>query len=172
MTENIENIQRIEGYIARKWGVDLPSDHHFRLNKQEWLLTQIAQFPELSARELTSKLNNKVLVDNPLPQQQIPLLPTLEEVLGIVTPEEQFAIAETWTYDRLLSSINQQRWDLAAANLEILKNGGLLSEDSYKKLIALLQKTQPDPNYQAQVSLSAAELAGYGIVLVNEVEYI
>lgn len=59
---------------------------------------------------------------------------------------------------------------MVAANLEILKNGGLLSEDSYKKLIALLQKTQPDPNYQAQVWLSEAELAGYGIVLVNEVE--
>lgn len=140
------------------------------MNKQQWLLSQIAQFPELSARELTSKLNDKILVDNSLPQQQIPLLPTLEEALGIVTPEEQFAVAETRTYDRLLSSINQNRWDLAAANLEILKNGGLLSEDSYKKLIALLQKTQPDPNYQAQVWLSSAELAGYEVVLVNEIE--
>ncbi|MFM5993314.1 MAG: hypothetical protein ACKO9U_01820, partial [Dolichospermum sp.] len=99
------------------------------MNKQQWLLTQIAKFPELSARELVSKLNDKVLVDNPLPQQQIPILPTLEEALGIVTPEEQFAIAETWTYDRLLSSVNQQRWDLVAVNLETLKNGKLLSED-------------------------------------------
>ncbi|MFM6311686.1 MAG: hypothetical protein ACKPGB_26155, partial [Dolichospermum sp.] len=90
------------------------------MNKQQWLLTQIAKFPELSARELASKLNDKVLVDNPFPQQQIPVLPTLEEALGIVTPEEQFAIAETWTYDRLLSSVNQQRWDLVAVNLETL----------------------------------------------------
>ncbi|MFM5936713.1 MAG: hypothetical protein ACKOQ2_29245 [Dolichospermum sp.] len=140
------------------------------MNKQQWLLTQIAKFPELSARELASKLNDKVLVDNPLPQQQIPILPTLEEALGIVTPEEQFAIAETWTYDRLLSSINQQRWDLVAVNLETLKNGKLLSEDSYGKIIALLQKTQPDPNYQAQVWLSPAENAGFKDVLVNEIE--
>ena len=140
------------------------------MNKQQWLLTQIAKFPELSARELASKLNDKVLVDNPLPQQQIPILPTLEEALGIVTPEEQFAIAETWTYDRLLSSISQQRWDLVAVNLETLKNGQLLSEDSYGKIIALLQKTQPDPNYQAQVWLSPAENAGFKDVLVNEIE--
>ncbi|MFM6223286.1 MAG: hypothetical protein ACKPDM_23555 [Dolichospermum sp.] len=140
------------------------------MNKQQWLLTQIAKFPELSARELASKLNDKVLVDNPLPQQQIPVLPALEEALGIVTPEEQFAIAETWTYDRLLSSISQQRWDLVAVNLETLKNGQLLSEDSYGKIIALLQKTQPDPNYQAQVWLSPAENAGFEIVLVNEIE--
>ncbi|MFM6882362.1 MAG: hypothetical protein ACKPKK_17230 [Dolichospermum sp.] len=140
------------------------------MNKQQWLLTQIAKFPELSARELASKLNDKVLVDNPLPQQQIPILPTLEEALGIVTPEEQFAIAETWTYDRLLSSISQQRWDLVAVNLKTLKNGQLLSENSYGKIIALLQKTQPDPNYQAQVWLSPAENAGFKDVLVNEIE--
>ncbi|MFM6198889.1 MAG: hypothetical protein ACKPE1_07070 [Dolichospermum sp.] len=140
------------------------------MNKQQWLLTQIAKFPELSARELASKLNDKVLVDNPLPQQQIPILPTLEEALGIVTPEEQFAIAETWTYDRLLSSINQQRWDLVAVNLEILKNGQILSEDSYGKIIALLRKTKPDPNYQTQVWLSPAENAGFKDVLVNEIE--
>lgn len=140
------------------------------MNKQQWLLTQIAKFPELSARELASKLNDKVLVDNPLPQQQIPILPTLEEALGIVTPEEQFAIAETWTYDRLLSSISQQRWDLVAVNLETLKNGQLLSENSYGKIIALLQKTQPDPNYQTQVWLSPAENAGFKDVLVNEIE--
>ncbi|MFM6723298.1 MAG: hypothetical protein ACKPJF_02350 [Dolichospermum sp.] len=140
------------------------------MNKQQWLLTQIAKFPELSARELASKLNDKVLVDNPLPQQQIPILPTLEEALGIVTPEEQFAIAETWTYDRLLSSISQQRWDLVAVNLKTLKNGQLLSENSYGKIIALLRKTKPDPNYQTQVWLSPAENAGFKDVLVNEIE--
>ncbi|MFM6833168.1 MAG: hypothetical protein ACKPKK_02340 [Dolichospermum sp.] len=140
------------------------------MNKQQWLLTQIAKFPKLSARELTSYLNDKVLVDNPLPQQQIPVLPTLKEALGIVTPEERFAIAETWTYDRLLSSINQERWDLVAISLETLKDGNLLSENSFEKLIALLQKKQPDPNYQAQVWLSPVEDAGFEIVLVNEIE--
>ncbi|MFM6669004.1 MAG: hypothetical protein ACKPJO_02525 [Dolichospermum sp.] len=129
------------------------------MNKQQWLLTQIAKFPELSARELASKLNDKVLVDNPLPQQQIPILPTLEEALGIVAPEEHFAIAETWTYDRLLASINQQRWDLVAVNLETLKNGQLLSENSYGKIIALLRKTKPYTNYQTQVCLSPSENA-------------
>ena len=140
------------------------------MNKQQWLLSQIAQFPELSARELTSKLNDKVLVDNPLPQQQILLQPTLEEVLAIVKEEEKFPISETKTYDRILSAISQGRIDWIVVGLATLKAGKLLSEDSYNKLIQLLQQTQPDPNYQAQVSLSAAELAGYGIVLVNEVE--
>jgi hypothetical protein len=50
------------------------------MNKQEWLLNQIAQFPELSARELASYLNDKVLVDNPTPIGEVPVVPTLEEV--------------------------------------------------------------------------------------------
>lgn len=140
------------------------------MNKREWLLTQIAQFPTLSARELTGKLNEKMLVDNPEPQQQIPLQPTLEEVLAIVKEEEEFPISETKTYDRILEAISQGRIDWVASGLSTLKAGKLLSEDSYNKLIELLQQTQPDPNYQAQINLSAVELAGYGIVLVNEVE--
>lgn len=137
--------------------------------KQEWLLTQIAQFPELSARELTSKLNDKVLVDNPLPQQQIPLSPTLEEVLAVVTPQESFNISETRTYDRILEAFNRQDTSTVITYLGILKNG-ILSEDSYNKLITLLQQTIPDPNYQTQINLSAAELAGYGFILVSDVE--
>jgi hypothetical protein len=140
------------------------------MNKQEWLLTQIKQFPELSVRELTSYLNDKVLVDNPLPQQRIPLSPTLEEVLAIVKEEEKFPISETKTYERILEAISQGRIDWVAGGLATLKAGKLLSEDSYNKLIQLLQQAQPDPNYQAQIWLSPVELAGYGFILVSEVE--
>ena len=140
------------------------------MNKQQWLLTQIAQFPELSARELTSKLNDKTLVDNPQPQGTISQLPTLEEALAILTPKERIAISETWAYDRILQAIKQQNWDLVNVDLGILKDGELLFEASYNKLVALLQQTQPDPNYQTQVWLSEAELAGFDAVLVNEVE--
>ena len=139
------------------------------MNKQEWLLTQIKKFPELSARELTSKLNDKVLVDNPEPQQQIPLLPTLQEVLAVVTPQEAFQISETRTYDRILEAFNRQDTSTVITYLGVLKNG-ILSEDSHDKLITLLQRTIPDPNYQTQINLSAAELAGYGFILVSEVE--
>jgi hypothetical protein len=140
------------------------------MTKQEWLLTQIKNFPELSARELTGKLNDKVLVDNPEPQQQIAVLPSLTEVLAVVTPQESFNISETRTYDRILEAFNQRNTSNIIAYLGVLKGGNILSEGSYDKLITLLQKTQPDPNYQFQVLLSPAELAGFGIVLVNEIE--
>jgi hypothetical protein len=140
------------------------------MTKQEWLLTQIKKFPELSARELTGKLNDKILVDNPKPQQQIAVLPSLTEVLAVVTPQEAFNISETRTYDRILEAFNQGNISNIIAYLGVLKGGDILSESSYNKLIVLLQKTQPDSNYQSQVLLSPAELAGFGIVLVNEIE--
>jgi hypothetical protein len=141
------------------------------MNKQQWLLTQIKKFPKLSARELTGKLNDKVLVNNPEPQQQIAVLPTLQQVLAVVTKEEAFKISETLTYSRVLEAFNQGNISNIIAYLGVLKGGdNVLSEDSYNKLIVLLQKTQLDPNYQSQVWMSPAELAGFGMVLVNEVE--
>ena len=140
------------------------------MNKQEWLLTQIKKFPKLSARELTAKLNDKVLVDNPEPQQQIAVLPSLDEVLAVVTPQEAFNISETRTYDRILESFNQRNTSNIIINLGILKSGDILSDSSYTKLINLLQRLQLDPSYQPKVLMSEAELLGFDLVLVNEID--
>ena len=58
------------------------------MNKQEWLLTQIKKFPKLSARELTAKLNDKKLVDNPEPQQQIAVLPSHGYFVSLTTQQQ------------------------------------------------------------------------------------
>jgi hypothetical protein len=140
------------------------------MTKQEWLLSQIAQFPQLSARELTSYLNDKVLVDNPVPIGQVSVVPTVEEVSTIVTDSEVLAIAESPVYLRILDAITQNRLDWIVGNLTTLKRGGKLSQASFDAIIALLQRTELDPNYQAQVLISPAELAGYGVILVSDVE--
>ena len=140
------------------------------MTKQEWLLNQIAQFPELSSRELTSYLNDKVLVDNPQPRQQVPVITTLEEVSDKVTDTEVFSIGETEAYKRILDAINQNRPDWIFGNLTTLKRGGKLSQESYDVILALLQTTELDPDYQSQILISPAELAGYGVILVSEVE--
>ena len=140
------------------------------MTKQQWLRNQIEQFPELSSRELASKLNDKVLVDNPEQQQQVPVVTTLEEVLNIVTDNEVFVIGETEAYKRILDAINQNRLDWIVGNLTTLKRGGKLSQESYDAILVLLRRTELDPNYQEQILISPAKLAGYGIILVNEVE--
>ena len=140
------------------------------MNKQEWLLTQIAQFPELSARELASYLNDKVLVDNPTPVVQVPIVPTLEEALAVVKDDEVFAIGETEAYKRILDALNRNRPDWIVNNLTTLNRGGKLSQETYDAILVLFKRTELDPNYQAQILISPAELAGYGVILVSEVE--
>ena len=138
--------------------------------QEQWLLIQIEQFPELSPREFTSYLNDKVLVDNPVLIGQIPVLTTLEEVSDVVTDDEVLAIAESPVYNKILDAINQNRLDWIVGNLTTLKRGGKLSQASFDAIIALLQRTQPDPSYQEQILISPAELAGYGAILVSDVE--
>jgi hypothetical protein len=140
------------------------------MTKQQWLLSQIEQFPELSPRELTSYLNDKVLVDNPVPIGQVFVETTLEEVSAVVTDAEVLALAESPVYLRILDAITQNRPDWIVGNLTTLKRGGKLSQESYDAILVLLQRTEPDPNYQQQISISPAELAGHGAILVSDVE--
>ena len=140
------------------------------MNKKEWLLAQIALFPELSARELASYLNDKVLVDNPQPQQQIPIVPTLEEALTIVTDEEVFEVGETEAYKRIINALEVGNVGWIVGNLTTLKRGGKLSQASFDAIMALFERTEPDPNYQEQVLISPAESAGFDFVLFDEVE--
>jgi hypothetical protein len=140
------------------------------MTKQQWLLSQIAQFPELSARELTSYLNDKVLVNNPVPIGQVPVTTTIKEVMDVIADDEVLLIGESPLYDKILDARNQGRFDWVIDNLNALKRGGKLSQGSFDAIIALLQRTELDPDYQAQILISPAELAGYGAILVSDVE--
>ena len=56
------------------------------------------------------------------------------------------------------------------ANLVILKEGEKISGEIFNAIFALLQRTEPDPNYQSFVERSDAELAGFDVVYVHEIE--
>jgi hypothetical protein len=140
------------------------------MTKQQWLLSQIAQFPELSARELTGKLNEKKLIANPKPQEQIPIVPTLEDTIKIGINENTIKVVETKTYERFVESIQSRSIDFALTNLAILKEGELISEETFNAIFALLQRTEPDPNYQPFIETSDVELAGFDVVYVHEIE--
>jgi hypothetical protein len=140
------------------------------MTKQQWLLSQIAQFPELSARELTGKLNQKKLVPNPKPQEQIQVTPKLEDIIKIGIDENTIKVVETKTYERFVESIQSKSMDFALANLMILKEGELISGEIFNAIVALLQRTEPDPTYQLFVETSDAELAGFDVVYVHEIE--
>jgi hypothetical protein len=105
-----------------------------------------------------------------VPIGQVSVTTTLEEVSAVVTDAEVLALAESPVYLRILDAITQNRPDWIVGNLTTLKRGGKLTQASFDAIIALLQRTQLDPSYQEQILISPAELAGYGVILVSDVE--
>ena len=149
------------------------------MNKQEWLLIQIAQFPELSARELASKLNDKQLINNPTPIGDVPDTPTIVELSNVFGTDfaTRAKVQRDPIWKFILDDIAANRTEYFFSNLQnLLGNGsqdginGIISQAHFDDILVLINRTKPDPNYQAQVWLSPAELVGYGIILVNEVE--
>ena len=149
------------------------------MTKQEWLLTQIAQFPELSARELASYLNDKVLVNNPQAQQSVPIVPTIVELSAVFGTDysTRAKVQRDPIWKFILNDIAANRSEFFFPNLQNLfgdgsQDGinGIISQAHYDAILVLLQRTEPDPSYQTQVLISPAELAGYGVILVGEIE--
>lgn len=143
------------------------------MNRQQWLQTQIVKFPELSPRELVAKLNQKEWIDNPEPQQQIPKIPTLKELRESVLFSESFEFFKLPEFmHRLESAFEQANLEDIAYYYQLAKESNLLSEDTKGKLDLLFNQTIPDPNWQEKLYISPAELVGFGVILVNEVEEI
>jgi hypothetical protein len=105
-----------------------------------------------------------------VPIGQVSVETTLEEVSAVVTDAEVLALAESPVYLRILDAIAQNRPDWIVGNLTTLKRGGKLTQASFDAILVLLQRTQIDPSYQEQILISPAELAGYGAILVSDVE--
>lgn len=141
------------------------------MNKQEWLQTQVAKFPELSARELTGLLNQKEWINNPNSQQQIPKIPTLKELRESVSFTESLEFLKLPEFmHRLESAVSQGNLEDIAYYYQLAKESNLLSEQTKAKIDLLINQTIPDPNWQAQIYIAPAELAGFGVILVNEIE--
>lgn len=141
------------------------------MNKQEWLQSQIAKFPGLSARELVAKLNQQEWTPNPNSQQQIPKIPTLKELRESVLFTESLEFLKLPEFmHRLEGAFEQGNLQDINYYYQLAKESNLLSEETKARLDLLMNQTIPDPNWQAQIYISPAELAGFGVILVNEVE--
>lgn len=102
---------------------------------------------------IASLLNELPLVDNPTPRQQVPLVPSIDELYRAITPSEAVDV-----YKQLPTLLSDIRNALIARNTLFLESyfaissaSGLISNESLGKVQALLVRTQPDPTYQAKV---------------------
>lgn len=153
---------------------------------QQTLKELINTNPEIQKKLLTDNpdfdaaaalINNVPLVANN-EQQNVPVMPTLQDVFNLVTPTERLAIAETRIYDRILEAVSLGRIDWVVDNLTTLlaEGNGILSQASYYSLLTVLTNpnpsTIPDPNYQSLVpdpNGSLAQQNGLGFVDAGQV---
>ncbi|MFN6560013.1 MAG: hypothetical protein RMY28_009415 [Nostoc sp. ChiSLP01] len=119
---------------------------------------------------IANLLNNKPLIANPVPQEEIPKQLTLVNLFQAITPQEA---VETFKIpgllDRVESVVNANDRVNISILFEIVKT--YISQDSKDNLTNLLSLTEPDPNWQSQVvGLSRAEQLGIYPITNSEVQ--
>lgn len=113
--------------------------------------------PELTAlgqdyAAIAAWLNERPLVANDAPQATVPHPPTLKEIFGVITVQEAAAIYNKpgLTAD-IRAAIDGGDVEYQQMMFAIVNEIGILSPASAQAIAALLQRTQPDPAWQAQV---------------------
>lgn len=140
------------------------------MNKINWIKLQLANYPNQPPSLLTSVLNTQSWVSNPVPRATVPKQITIEQAFALVPNVETFPISETRTYSRLLEAFQQGRIDWVQDNITTLVNGGKMTLSTAQALGTLMAETELDPNWQAQILASPAQLAGYGVIQVNDID--
>lgn len=127
--------------------------------KIDWIKSEI--IIEDSIQDTVSRLNTPVQIDNPEPQGQVKKPIDLVALREGIPDAEAFAVLETRTWDRILDSIDKGNWVSVSQHTRALLAGGKISPDTVVKLQPLLAATIPDPDWQARITISPAELAGF-----------
>ncbi|ACC81135.1 hypothetical protein [Nostoc punctiforme] len=115
------------------------------LSEYEQLVTA-QNFPAIA-----SLLNQKPLINNPVPQEKLPKQLTLVDLFqqGITPQEALETFKIPGLLDRIEMVINANDRINISILFEIVKT--FISQNSKDNLTALLALTEPDPNWQAQI---------------------
>ena len=140
------------------------------MTKSEWIREQYNASTEKNIALFTSALNTQTLVANPAARVTVPKQITIEQAFILVPNVETFPISETRTYDRLLDAFQRGRMDWVQDNITTLVNGGKMTLPTAQALGTLIAQTELDPNWEPQIIASPAQLAGYGLIQVNDIE--
>ena len=140
------------------------------MTKSEWIRARYSASTEKNIALFTSALNTQTLVANPAARVTVPKQITIEQAFILVPNVETFPISETRTYDRLLDAFQRGRMDWVQDNITTLVNGGKMTLPTAQALGTLIAQTELDPNWEPQIIASPAQLAGYGLIQVNDIE--
>lgn len=142
------------------------------MSKSQWIRDQYELSTEKNIPLFTSTLNTQSLVTNPVPQGTVPKSIDMNEVAAQISPNDCRLLLAESAYQSLLTNIDKGNLPASQLALQALITTPGLSPSTVTLLTQVLTEstqTIPDPNWQAQIYASPAELAGYAPVLTDEV---
>jgi hypothetical protein len=137
------------------------------VNKFDWIQSQLIEGE--SIQDAVSRFNTPAEIDNPVAQQRIKKPIDLIALREIIPDAEAFAVLETRTWDRILDSIEKDNWISVGQHTRALLAGGKITTETVGKIQPLLAATIPDPDWQARITISPANSAGFDAVTIDEV---
>ena len=144
--------------------------------KQDWIKSQLPNYPNMVAYEIAGELNQEYWTENPEPITKVPKPITVEEVSALLPPAARFKVQQTATWKFILDDALRGDYRYFVSNLENLRAGKtpfgeeILSQEEYEKILKLLQETINDPSYQPEIFTSLAKAAGFDFIYTNDVE--
>ena len=142
------------------------------MSKAQWIRDQYALSPEKNIPLFASSLNTQSLVPNPIAQGQIPKPLSFAAIASQLAPNDRRILQNEGAYHSLLANVEKGDLPAIQADLQNLVTTPNISTAAVTVLNnTLAESTQTilDPNWQAQIMASPAELAGFAPVLVDEV---
>jgi len=136
--------------------------------KTTWIKTQL--LPGESASDATSRLNTQTIVPNPKAQSQVPKPIDLVMLASSIPAIERFKVLSNPIWDRITNALSIGDLQTVGSHMEALLAGSLISSATVDIVSPLLQQTHLDPNWQPTILASPAQLAVFGLVLVEDVQ--
>lgn len=152
------------------------------MSRNDVILAELTNDPEaagyaaLAAAQdypaLAALLNARATLPNATVQALIPKRLSLGDLLAAVSPQEALAVMSLPNLpERTERAADANDRSTLATLVGLLAQAGELSPQSVQALSALMQQTEPDPTWQAEIAgQSRAEALGLGVVSERDVQ--
>jgi hypothetical protein len=151
------------------------------MSKAQFIQAQKSLYPNEPIASFTSRLNTPSLVSNPTSQGKVPKQANLTLIINNLADADVLVL--NTKYAAIVSAIieNINKGQIAdVANLirslsasELSQSAKTVIDESFQAIAASYQDPATygdlDPSWQAQLMLSPAQVAGFGVILTSEV---
>lgn len=136
--------------------------------KTAWIKSQL--LANETPSDAASRLNTQTTVPNPAPQSQVSKPIDLVMLAGAIPAIERFKVLSNPIWDRITTALQTGDIQTVGSHMEALLAGSLISPATVAIVTPLLQQTELDPSWQATILASPAQLTGFDLVLVGDVQ--